>query len=236
MSTINRSLEDPAAALFGLTRRRVLGWLLTHPDEDFYLREIARRSGASLGAVQREVAALTRAGILRRSLRGRQVFYQADRGSPVFPELQSLLVKTAGIRDVLREALAPLAPRIVVAVLFGSAVRGELNRASDLDLLIVGDVPFADVAASLIAAQQRLGRDVNPTVYPIREFRAKIRDRHHFLTTVLAGPCVFVLGGAGELEGLGAKRVADAATGDWIQKLNPSVLVDRRPPPSRRKP
>ena len=217
MSTTSHQQGDPAAALFGLTRRRVLGWLLTHPDEDFYLREIARRSGASLGAVQREVAALTQAGILSRTARGRQVYYQADRESPIFPELQALLIKTAGIRDVLHEALAPFASRIGAAILFGSAARGELKRGSDLDLLVVGDVPFADVAGALIAAQQRIGRDINPTVYPPREFRAKIRAKHHFLSTVLSGPYVFVLGGPDELEGLGAKRVADAAGGGRVR-------------------
>ncbi|MCC6741398.1 MAG: nucleotidyltransferase domain-containing protein [Planctomycetia bacterium] len=216
MSTTPPIGSDPASALFGATRRRVLGWLFAHPGESFYLREIARRSGAALGAVQRELAALTAAGILERSARGHQVFFSANPVSPIFPELQSLLVKTTGVRDVFLAALAPLADRIRLALLFGSAARGELRPGSDLDLLVVGSVPFADVAAALIPAQERLGRDVNPSVYPESEFRAKLRSRHHFLTSVLAAPFVYVMGGPGELEGLGAKRVGDRASGGRV--------------------
>lgn len=213
MSTSRPRHPDPAAALFGATRRRVLGWLLTHPGESFYLREVARCSGAALGAVQRELATLHAAGILERTVRGRQVFFGANQASPIFAELQSILVKTAGVRDVLNHTLAPLADRIRLALLFGSGARGELKPGSDLDLLVVGSVPFADVAAALIPAQERLGRDVNPSVYPESEFRAKLRSRHHFLTSVLAAPFVYVMGGPGELEGLGAKRVGDRASG-----------------------
>lgn len=203
--------SEPATELFGRTRRRVLGWLLGHPGEAYYLRQIVRYTGAGQGAVQRELALLTRAGLLRRTLQGRQVYFQANRESPIFPELQALFLKTAGVADVLREALAPVADRVLVAFVFGSAARGQLRADSDIDLLVVGDVPFADVANALAEAQKRLGRDVNPTVYPPDEFRAKIRAGHHFLATVLEGPRVFVIGGADELGGLGAKRLADSS-------------------------
>lgn len=201
--------SEPPTELFGRTRRRVLGWLLGHPGEAYYLRQIVRYAGAGQGAVQRELGVLTRAGLLRRTVQGRQVYFQANRESPIFPELQALFLKTAGVADVLREALAPLADRVAVAFVFGSAARGQLRAASDIDLLVVGDVPFEGVANALAEAQKRLGRDVNPTVYPPDEFRAKIRAGHHFLTAVLREPRVFVIGGPDELGGLGAKRLAD---------------------------
>jgi predicted nucleotidyltransferase len=212
MSTTSRpplEQREPAAVLFGQTRRRVLGWLLGHPDGAFYLRQIVRQTGAAQGAVQRELNALTSAGIIQRTVEGRQVYFQANQESPIFPELRSLFLKTAGASDVLREALAPLADRIVVALIFGSAARGELRSDSDIDLLVVGDAPFAAVAAALKEAQERLGRDVNPTVYPADEFSAKIRGGHHFLTSVLQEPHVFVIGGSDELGGMGAERLAD---------------------------
>ncbi|MGH7265109.1 MAG: ArsR/SmtB family transcription factor, partial [Candidatus Rokuibacteriota bacterium] len=114
---------EPATVLFGATRRRVLGWLLSHPDEAFYLRQIVRQFGAGQGSVQRELALLTRAGLLRRTVQGRQVYFQANRESPIFPELQALFLKTAGVADLLREALAPVTDRVRVAFVFGSAAR-----------------------------------------------------------------------------------------------------------------
>jgi uncharacterized protein len=109
--------DQLAHVLFGRTRQRVLGWLFGHPDEAFYLREIVRYSGGAQGAVQRELKALTSAGLVRRDVRGRHVYFQADQTSSVFAELQSILAKTVGLVDVLREALAPLADAIRVALL-----------------------------------------------------------------------------------------------------------------------
>jgi predicted nucleotidyltransferase len=119
-------------------------------------------------------------------------------------------MKTTGAADVLREALAPLADRIVAAFVFGSAARGELRSDSDVDLLVVGDAPFAEVAEALAEAQERLGRDVSPTVYPVEEFRSKVSDGHHFLTSVLREPHLFIMGGADELDGLGAERLVES--------------------------
>jgi predicted nucleotidyltransferase len=203
---------DPANLLFGSTRRRVLGWLLGHPDESYYLRQIVRHTGTSVGAVQRELEQLTAAGLLQRTVEGRQVYFQANREAPIFPELQGLFAKTAGLTDSLREGLASLGKQVLVAFVFGSAARGELRVASDIDLLVVGDATFQDVVHALSEAQTRLGRDINPTVYPATEFQGKLRAEHHFVTNVLQGPRIFVSGGDGELAGLGAKWLADKAS------------------------
>lgn len=80
--------------LFGSTRRRVLGWLLGHADDAFYLRELARHTGTAVGAAQRELEQLTSAGLVVREVRGNQVYFQANREAPIFPELQGLFAKT----------------------------------------------------------------------------------------------------------------------------------------------
>jgi predicted nucleotidyltransferase len=224
---------DAATLLFGSTRRRVLGWLLGHPEEAFYLRQIVRKTGAAVGAVQRELQQLTGAGLLLRTVQGRQVYFRANREAPIFPELQGLFAKTAGLTDLLREALAPLSERVLVAFVFGSAARGELRASSDIDLLVVGDAPFQDVVASLAGAQERLGRDVNPTVYPLDEFRAKVRAKHHFITTVLREPRMLIIGGDDELAGVGAKRLADKAPDQ--PKRNPRPAAGGRARPRRQR-
>jgi predicted nucleotidyltransferase len=201
-----------ARVLFGQTRQRVLGWMYAHPDEAFYLRQIVRQTGGAHGAIQRELQALTSAGLLRREARGRHVYFQANRDSPIFLELQSILAKTVGLVDLLREALSPLSDKVRVAFVFGSAARNELRSGSDMDVVVIGDVTFAEVVAALGSAQERLGREVNPTVYSASEFREKVRVGHHFLTTVLSEPMLFLVGGPDELGRLGAKRVAEGAS------------------------
>ena len=88
--------DGPGSALFGKTRLRVLAILFSQVDQSFYLREIARHTGTGLGAVQRELAGLAEARIIRRSARGNQVLFQANPDCPAFAELRDLMVKLAG--------------------------------------------------------------------------------------------------------------------------------------------
>ena len=222
---------DPASALFHKTRRLLLGWLFTHPDQSFYVRELVRVSGAAVGAVSRELEELAAAGILRRTVRGNQVFYQADPASPIFDELKSIFTKTSGLADQIRRSLLPLADRIAVAAVYGSAARGGLRAASDVDLLVVGSVSFGDVVSALASAQSALGREINPTVYSPGEFRSKLRARHHFLTALMKESLQFVIGGPRDLERLGAKRLASAPPHESSRDRRPS---GHRRPRSRR--
>jgi uncharacterized protein len=169
-----------STALFGRTRRAILAQLYGHPDEAYYLRQLVRSAGPGLGAVQREDARLAGAGIIQRTARGRQVYYQANPACPLFGELKSLVVKTTGVGDVLREALAPLAGRIRVAFIYGSVARTEQRSGSDVDLMVIGDVSFGDVVSALETAQKTLGREINPTVYSPAEFRPKITVDYPF--------------------------------------------------------
>lgn len=222
-----RTSTDAGSVLFGRARRLVLGWLYSHPDEAFYLRQIARQTGLPVGSIQGELDQLVAAGIITRTVQGRQVYFQADAQSPIFSELQALLTKTGGIADVVRDALLPLRPRIQVAFIFGSAARNELRRDSDIDLVIVGDVSLGDVVSALSDAQRVLGREVNPAVYSAEEFRAKILSGHHFLTAVLREPYILVTGDRDDLERLGAeKQVAGRPQAD--QRRNFRAARSRR--------
>ncbi len=205
MGTIAPDMSTPfktdslSATLFGKTRRAVLALLYSHVDELFYFRQIARTAGVGLGAVQRELKKLSEAGIIRRTVRGQQVYYQANPECPVYAELKSLVVKTVGVGDVLRAALAPVADRINVAFLFGSLVRGEERSSSDTDVMVVGDVTFAEVVSVLGSVQETVRREINPLVYPPEEFRIKLAADHHFLKQVLEGPKSFLVGDEHEL-------------------------------------
>jgi len=180
-------------ALFPRTRRAVLGLLFGRPEEDFYLRQIVRITAAGRGAVQRELQGLTRAGLLTRERRGNLTFYRANRASPLFPELHGLMVKTVGVAEVIREALAAV-EGIRLALIYGSVAAETEDAQSDVDVLIVSDTPFAAIAAALSATQSRLGREVNPSVYSRTEFAEKREARHHFLTEVLEGPKIMLVG------------------------------------------
>ncbi|MFO8007162.1 MAG: ArsR family transcriptional regulator [Candidatus Brocadiia bacterium] len=198
----NSGGDSISSALFGKTRRAVLGLLFTHPGESFYVRQVVRIADVGQGAVQRELRRLHAAGIIEREQRGRQVFYCANRACPVFDELHDLMVKTAGVGEVLRQALDPLADSLGVAFVYGSVASGRESARSDVDVMIIGEASFEDIVQVLRPAEERLGREVNPTVYPPAEFRAKLASEHHFLTSVLNEPKVFLVGDAHDLEQL----------------------------------
>jgi predicted nucleotidyltransferase len=202
--------DSLSEVLFGKSRRAILRLFFTRPDETFHLRQVARLSGVGVGPAQRELAALTGAGILHRQPRGRQVDYRLDRSCPVFAELQALVLKTVGLADVLRDALAPLRGRLHAAFVFGSFARGQQTRDSDVDLLVVGDATFAELASALREPQARLGRVVNPTVYSVKQFRRKRAAGSPFLDRVLDGPKLMIVGDEDELQAMAAERVAAA--------------------------
>ena len=173
--------------------------MYSHTDEPFYFRQIARAAGVGLGAVQRELKKLSDAGIIRRTVRGPQVYYQANPECPVYAELKSLVVKTVGVGDVLRAALLSLEDRIIVSFLFGSVAQGGGRSGSDIDVMVVGDVTFAEAVSALGGVQETVRREINPIVYPIEEFRFKLSADHHFLKKVLEGPKCFLVGDDHEL-------------------------------------
>lgn len=199
---------DLGATLFGRTRRALLALLFGHADEAFYLRQIVRALGIGHGTVQRELQQLSSAGIVSRSVRGRQVYFQANPDCPIFRGLKDIVTKTAGVADIIRAALVPLADHISLAFVYGSVARGTERRGSDLDLLVLGEVEFGEVVGALRPAQDTLGREINPTVYPQEEFRAKLKAGHHFLSSVVSGEKIFIMGDERELGRLAQKRVA----------------------------
>ncbi len=190
--------------IFGKTRQAVLSLLYGHADESFYLRQIVRVAGGGMGAVQRQVNSLVDAGLVIRINKGRQIYYQANDSSPIFRELKSIIIKTAGIADILKIALTPLAQDITCAFIYGSVARGTEKANSDLDLFIIGRITFSDVVAALNKAQETLGREINPTVYPASEFREKLAKKNHFIKSIMAEEKIYLIGDGHEL-----KKLAD---------------------------
>lgn len=197
MATTKRiSKLDPAKLLFGADHRRLLGLLFMRPDESFHVREIARLAGVDAGNAHRVLRGFEQAGLVRATRSGNQRRYQANPQSPIFGELQGIVRKTFGLAGVLREALAPLAPRIQQAFVFGSVARGEAGARSDVDLMVVGDVTFGEVVETVYPLHERLGREVNPVVMTPKEFRARAKEPG-FIGRVLSGERI-VLFGAGD--------------------------------------
>ncbi len=182
------------AALFGVVRRRVLGLLFREYERDFYQREIVDAVGCGSGAVQRELKQLADAGLITRTERGRMVFYQANRASPVFEELRGLVMKTSGLADVLREALEPVRDQIDVAFIYGSMAEGTDDADSDVDVMVIGELTRRSASESMIDLQLRLNREVNRVFWSRTDLRGKLDADEHFAKAVMRGPKIFLMG------------------------------------------
>jgi len=197
--------EVGSRGLFGQTRSALLVMLYGHADQSFYLRQLVRAVGAGHGALQRELKHLTEMDLIVRTVQGNQVLYRANSQSPIFSEIKSLISKTVGTHDVIRLALASLGAEIQIAFVYGSVARQKERADSDVDLMVLGDAPFSEVVSALSPAQKALGREINPTVFPVSEFRSKLVAGNHFLHSLMKEKKLFVLGTENELAKLASK-------------------------------
>ena len=200
-----------ASLLFGTYRRDALPLLLLHPEDSLHVREIGRITGKAPGTILRELNRLADAGVIIRRPVGNQVQFQANAACPIYEDLRNILKKTAAVADVLREALEPLADRIQAAFVYGSVARGDERAGSDLDVMILGEAKFAEVVHALAAARETLRREINPNLYPIREFSAKVAAGDPFLKRVLADKKIFLIGDAHDLGKSITHRKAETA-------------------------
>jgi predicted nucleotidyltransferase len=194
-TTRRRRESSLADALFSTTQQRVLGFLFGQPERSFYATELIGLAGAGSGAVQRELARLEQSGLVTVRRLGTQKHYQANPESPLFNELVGIARKTVGLAEPLREALAPLASRVIAAFVYGSVAKRRDTAASDIDLMVVSDsLTYADVFGALEPLTARLGRTINPTVYSRRELAKRRKEDNAFVTRVLAQDKVWIVG------------------------------------------
>ena len=188
-----------ADALFTSTQQRVLALLFGQPDREFFVTEIIALAGSGRGAVQRELARLAESGLAVVSRVGNRKHYRANRESPLFDEICSIVRKTIGLEEAIRGALEPLADRLILALLVGSIARRTDTAASDIDLLLVSDdLTLEAIYAAMAPVEDRLGRRVNPTLYTSAEFQTRRTARTGFLPAILQGPHIVL---AGNLDG-----------------------------------
>ena len=170
--------------------------------QSLHLREIERRTGFAVGTVQQEIKKLLRLDIITRIKNGNRSYYKANTNHPLYPEIRNLVLKTNGLADLLKQALSAEL-KIKIAFVFGSFARKEEKTASDIDLMIIGDIGLRKLTGLLMDVSEKLGREINPYRLTESEFIKRKREKDHFLQEVLASPKIFITGTEDELEAMG---------------------------------
>jgi predicted nucleotidyltransferase len=191
-------------ALFSKVQQRVLSIFFSQPSARYQLSQVIALANSGRGAVQRELESLVRAGILHQSIIDGRKLYEANRQSPIFEELHSLILKTVGLLEPLTKALQPLAKTMEVAFVYGSVAKGEDSAKSDIDLMIIGrEAAYSDVYEVLQKAEKKLRRPVNPNIMTPGEWKQKLSERNSFVGKISQQPKLFVLGSEDELKRIG---------------------------------
>jgi predicted nucleotidyltransferase len=199
MPSMGRARSAPksglADALLTSTQQRVLSLLFGQANRSFIQQELIDLAGAGSGAVRRELARLVESGLVTFTRIGTQKHYRANQSAPIFHELRGIVVKTVGLIDPLRAALRPLAKRIDLALVYGSVATGADRADSDIDLLFVGDgLTLEEVFLRLAPVEKKLARKINPTLYTRDEYARRSSAGSPFLTKVLGGETILLMG------------------------------------------
>jgi predicted nucleotidyltransferase len=187
-------------ALFSKVQQRVLALIFGQPGRSFYMSEIVRNVHSGTGAVERELSRLQRSGLVSVERIGNQKHYRANHQSPIFAELQSLVVKTVALTEPLRKSLEPYADRISAAFVYGSVAKGTDTAHSDIDLMVIGDaLDYSELYAALQDAEDALCRKVSPTFLSPKDWRHKASVKGSFISKINALPKIFVFGSEKDL-------------------------------------
>jgi DNA-binding transcriptional ArsR family regulator len=182
-------------------RAEIFRLLFGPVSRELHVRELERQSGLADATVRQELKKLTRIGVIEARQDGNRTYYRANAQHPLYVEIRNLVLKTSGLADVLREALGDAGIRL--AFVFGSVASATEKAQSDVDLMVIGTISLRQLGKRLSGVATQLGREVNPHVLTPEEFARRVKERDHFITSVLETPRLFVIGSEDELRRMG---------------------------------
>lgn len=185
------------------SKAEIFRLLFEKPGVELYLRELHRQTNLSIRPIQEEINKLLAAELILSRKDGNRVYYRANADHPLFPEIRSLVEKTSGAFNFLRDALS--VPEIHIAFIFGSVAAGTAKPESDLDLFVIGTIGLRQLSKLISGLSDRIGRIINPHVMSQEEFLNKVKDKNHFISNILKTPTKFVIGDEDDLKRLGKK-------------------------------
>lgn len=193
---------DVLTAILGSgVRSEIFRVLFGLSTEELHMREIQRRSGFAIGTVQSELRKLQRLDLVKKRRDGNRLYFSANREHALFNDIHNLVLKTAGLVDVLKQSLSD-DEKIRLAFVFGSVARGDIQAGSDIDLMVIGNVGLREISRYLSGTSNLIGREINPHVYSEADFSSRKKSGDHFLNQLLQESKLFIIGNENDLEAM----------------------------------
>ncbi len=174
------------------TRQDLLALFFTNSSQKYYLRELERVLGYAASTIRRELLKFQKDGLLKTEKVGNLLYYSLNNAHPLFKELKSIVSKTIGVEGSLRHILLSL-KGIKVAFIYGSFAKHKEQAASDIDLMIIGNPDTSDLNEKISVLERKLKREINPTIYSLKEYQAKKKAKTEFLTELLKNPKIMLI-------------------------------------------
>jgi predicted nucleotidyltransferase len=182
-------------------RSEIFRLLFGVSDSQLHIREMERRTGLSVATVRQELQKLLRMQLVEAQRSGNRLYYRANKGHPLYTDIRNMVLKTCGMVDILRNTLDK--EGVMIAFVFGSLASNKEGAASDVDLMVIGDMGLRTLSGWLSGVSEQIGREVNPHVMTENELRRRKHSRDHFLTHVLESEKLFIKGSEHDLEAMG---------------------------------
>jgi predicted nucleotidyltransferase len=192
--TTNRSQKGIGVLFASTTLVELLRLFMLQPEREYYQRELQRLTGAHLRQLQRDLVRLEQSGLVEQRVHGNRRYYKVVIAHPAYADLRAVIMKTVGLGDQLRGAMASLGQAVTAAFVYGSVARGDEVAESDVDLFVIGDASRRDVAVVLAPVAEAVGRELNPIIVSPADFAARLRDGDHLITSVLENARIWLVG------------------------------------------
>ena len=180
-------------------RAEIFHLLFGITDDELHMREIERRSGHAIGTIQTELKKLLRLDLVIKRRDGNRLYYRANKDQPLYPDIHSLVIKTIGLTDIFKKAIGQH-PDIQIAFVFGSIAGHNEKAGSDVDLMVIGDLGLRRLTKILSGLPEQIGREINPHVLSVEEFRKRKLNKDHFITQVTKAPKLLITGNKDEFK------------------------------------
>jgi len=190
-----------AGILSSRVRAKIFRLLFGLNEKELHMREMERQAALSLGTIRQDLQKLVKLDLVKARRDGNRLYYRANTDHPLFSEIRNLVLKTAGLVEVLKSALDR--EGIEVAFIFGSLARSKERAESDVDLMVIGTIGLRSLSSRLAGVPEQIGREINPHALSIEEFRRRKQNGNHFLSNVLESPKLFIIGSENDLEAMG---------------------------------
>ncbi len=175
------------------TRVTLLSKFMMDPHRRYYIRELSKLLNIPYGMLYREVKNLVSLGIITVEKKGKISLLSVNTDLPYFEELRGLMIKTAGLGDMIRDALSGFVG-IRYALIYGSFASGEETERSDVDLLAVGDIDEEDLLMAMSGVEKSVGREVNYILWSEDEFLKRVKEELHILADISLKPVLMLVG------------------------------------------